>query len=49
MTEEAQIRISRETRRALLDIGRKGETYDAVIRRLLQMQREYEETGGLNE
>ena len=36
MTKDVKIRISRETRRALLNMGQKGETYDAVIRRLMK-------------
>ena len=30
------IRVSRETKRRLDEIGRKGETYDDIIRRLLE-------------
>lgn len=29
------IRVLRKTRRALRDMGRKGETYDAILRRLI--------------
>jgi len=33
---ESTIKISPEARDALKDIGRKGESYDAVIRRLIK-------------
>ena len=36
MSKDVKIRVSREIRRALLDMGRKGETYDDVIRRLMK-------------
>ena len=34
--EYTTIRIQKTTRKALADIGKKGETYDAVILKLLQ-------------
>lgn len=49
MSGTYKIRVSEETRRALHDMGKKGESYDDVIRRLLLIRREYEETGGLKE
>jgi len=36
MSLESTIKISPEARDALKDIGRKGESYDAVIRRLIK-------------
>jgi len=35
LATHTKIRVSIETRKALRDIGRKGESYDAVIRRLI--------------
>lgn len=49
ISENTTVIVSKETRDALKAIGSKGETYDAVLRRLLQLKREYEETGGLKE
>jgi len=45
MSLEATIKISFETRDALRALGRKGESYDAVIRRLID-ERLGEEPGG---
>ena len=43
MSHIVKIKLTRETREALKAMGRKGETYDAVIRRL--MEREERERG----
>ena len=40
MSETTTIKVSRETHQALLDMGRKGETFDAILRRLMYV-REY--------
>jgi predicted RNA-binding protein YlqC (UPF0109 family) len=39
------IRVSRETVEALKEIGRKGETYDAIIRRLIDAWKRQKEGG----
>jgi predicted CopG family antitoxin len=39
MSLEATIKISFETRDALKTLGRKGESYDAVIRRLIEKEK----------
>lgn len=36
MRDIVKIPVSREIRKALKDLGRKGETYDDVIRRLMK-------------
>jgi len=36
VTATKRIRVSIETRQALQDIGKKGESFDAVIRRLIK-------------
>lgn len=36
MPEYVKMRVERSTREALKAIGSKGETYDAIIRRLLE-------------
>ena len=36
MNEDVKIRVEFQTREALKAMGRKGETYDAVIRRLIE-------------
>jgi len=38
------IKVSEETHQALTDLGRKGESYDAIIRRLIEKAKE-----GINE
>ena len=38
--EMVVIKVSRETRERLKALGRKGETYDDIIRRLLQLAEE---------
>lgn len=43
MSLEATIKISPEARDALKELGRKGESYDAVIRRLI-IEKEIAET-----
>ena len=35
MSETKTVKVSEETHHALTDLGRKGESYDAVIRRLI--------------
>ena len=35
MADPVKIPVSRELRERLKDLGKKGETYDAVIRRLM--------------
>lgn len=35
MTGKTNIQVSRETREYLLKLGKKGDTYDDIIRRLL--------------
>jgi len=51
MSLEATIKISPEARDALKALGRKGESYDAIIRRLLadykKLDEAYEEIGFL--
>lgn len=37
------IQISKETREMLKELGKKGETYDDIIRRLIEMARSREE------
>jgi predicted CopG family antitoxin len=39
MSLEATIKISFETRDALKTLGRKGESYDTVIRRLIEKEK----------
>ena len=36
MSEITRIPVSKETREALKALGRKGESYDAIIRRLMK-------------
>jgi len=36
VSETTTIKVSKETRDALLAIGRKGESYDTLIRRLMK-------------
>lgn len=36
MSELKSLKVSTETHRALTDLGRKGETYDAILRRLMR-------------
>jgi hypothetical protein len=36
MREMTSLKVSKETREALKALGRKGESYDAIIRRLLK-------------
>lgn len=36
--EKTSIQISRETKERLVKLGKKGETYDAIIRRLLDQR-----------
>lgn len=36
MTERVKIPLSSETRERLKGLGKKGETYDAIIRRLME-------------
>ena len=36
MSEAPKIRVSPETRERLKDLGKKGESYDDVIRRLIE-------------
>lgn len=36
-----KIRVSKEMRNALKDLGSKGESYDDVIRRLIKVWREW--------
>lgn len=38
VSEDVKIRVSRETREALKDMGRKGQSYDVVIRCLLHIK-----------
>ena len=35
MSETKTVKVSSETHQALTDLGRKGESYDVVIRRLI--------------
>ena len=44
MATHTKIRVAIATRKALRAIGRKGESYDAVIRRLIRL---WMEKGGL--
>lgn len=37
--DNTMIRISKEARDKLKEIGKKGETYDAIIRRLVEDQK----------
>ena len=37
MSEATTIQISRETREELREFGKKGETYDRVIRKLMEV------------
>ncbi|GEM_PF-1019662 len=39
------IQISKETREMLKSLGRKGETYDDIIRRLIDLAKRVEEGG----
>ena len=41
-TEITTIQISRETREELKELGKKGETYDEIIRKLLKTAKECE-------
>ena len=34
--EWTQIKVKKETRKALFELGKKGESYDTIIRRLLK-------------
>jgi len=36
VSENVKILVSRETRKSLKAMGRKGESYDAIIRRLME-------------
>ena len=36
------IQVSKETREELKNLGRKGETYDEIIRKLIQKAKEHE-------
>jgi len=36
LSETKTVKVSEETHQALTDIGRKGESYDAIIRRLMR-------------
>jgi len=50
LATHTKIRVSIETRKALRDIGRKGESYDAVIRRLVKywvLEEMYEGAAGI--
>ena len=40
MGEDTTIRVSVETRDALKALGQKGDSYDAIIRRLLKKRKE---------
>ena len=46
MEKLANLKINIETREALKAIGRKGETYDAIIRRLLKQNESQSEGAG---
>jgi len=35
---KTQIQVEKETRKLLLDLGRKGESYDDIIRRFLPLK-----------
>ncbi len=41
--ELTTIQISKETREILKELGKKGETYDDIIRRLIELARSKEE------
>ncbi len=41
--EMTTIQISKETREMLKELGRKGETYDDIIRRLIKLARKSRE------
>ena len=51
MSKDTTIIVSKETREVLKALGRKGESYDAIIRRLLddeeKLDKAYEEIGFL--
>ena len=50
VTASKKIRVSIETREALKEIGRKGESFDAVIRRLIKywvLEESYEGAAGI--
>jgi len=40
--ELTTIQISKETREMLKELGRKGETYDDIIRRLIELAKDVE-------
>jgi len=42
---EKTLKISEEAHRCLTDCGRKGETYDEIIKRLVDHYKEYKELG----
>jgi predicted CopG family antitoxin len=42
-TEITTIQISKETREKLADIGKKGETYDDIIKKLIKKAKECEQ------
>lgn len=44
--DKTNIQITVETRDRLLKIGRKGESYDAIIRRLLEREKKKEASKG---
>lgn len=43
MTEDVKIRVTYVTRKALKALGKKGETYDGIIRNLMEDSRLYRE------
>ncbi|MCK9591831.1 MAG: hypothetical protein M0Q91_07475 [Methanoregula sp.] len=49
MTELTQIQISKETRSRLQAIGRKGESYDQIINRLIDSGNDTRESQGQGE
>jgi len=42
LSETKTVKVSEETHQALTDMGRKGESYDAIIRRLLEEAEEHD-------
>ena len=44
MSEITTIKVKKETREQLASIGRKGETYEDIIQRLLKYYKEHRET-----
>jgi predicted CopG family antitoxin len=40
-TEATTIQVSKETREKLADMGKKGETYDEIINKLIETAKKY--------